>query len=118
VSYKTYRVMLENGRITTALNPRKRELISQQPPIEIEHPSISVDKHNESVQGPKLQLSEPMVPNRGIRTIAGEPPQRYGWMADITVSTDEAEYGNDHTEGLKQKKKNWNRFKNMRYMRR
>jgi hypothetical protein len=35
VSYKTYRVMLENGRITTALNPRKRELASQQPLIEI-----------------------------------------------------------------------------------
>jgi hypothetical protein len=52
--------MLENGRITTALNPRKRELISQQPAIEIEHPTISVDKPNESVQGPKPQLPEPM----------------------------------------------------------
>jgi transposase InsO family protein len=110
VSYKTYRVMLENGRITTALNPRKRELISQQPPIEIEHPTISVDKPNESVQGPKLQLPEPIVPNREIRTTAGKPPQRYGWMAeamiaDITVSNDEAEYGKDHTEWAKAKEK-------------
>jgi hypothetical protein len=78
VSYKTYRVMLENGRITTALNLRKRELASQQPPIEIEHPTISVDKPNESVQGHKLQLQEPMVPNREIRTMAGKPPERYG----------------------------------------
>jgi hypothetical protein len=91
VSYKTYQVMLENCRITTALNPQKRELASQQPPIEIdpeiitnttgdeiEYPPISVDKPNESVQGPKLQLPEPMVLNREIRTTARRPPQRYG----------------------------------------
>jgi hypothetical protein len=36
VSYKTYRVMLENGHTTTALNPQKTVLTSQQPPIEID----------------------------------------------------------------------------------
>jgi hypothetical protein len=44
-----------------------------------------------------------MVPNREIRKTAGKPPQRYGWMADSTVSADEAEYGTDHTEWAKAK---------------
>jgi hypothetical protein len=51
-----------------------------------------------------------MVPNREIRTTAGNPPQRYGWMAeammaDITVSSDDAEYGIEHTEWAKVKEK-------------